>query len=499
MALPDNNTPWPPPTWGPVKAQIDESKVWYRGTADELAEYYGAALAKSSSSKWRRFWARVKTGQAQDPGVSRRVHVPIAAAIAEAGADLLFGTMPAIDAEGSTDKLAELVDLDGIHLKLLEAAEIAGGVGGVYLRPMWDDDLAGHPILLTTLPDMAIPEYRWGRLSAVTLWSKVDEHAGVILRHVERYEPGVVLHGLYRGDAKRLGVRVGLADHPSTAPFLAGAQGDTGVVDLTEYGITGLGIRYAANVRPNRALLDHPIGRWQGRADTAGQEGEMDALDQTYSALAREVDLAKLRIVVPSEYLKNRGRGEGQWFDVDQEVFSPLNIVGRAEDKLPAPQLIAPELRVRSHLDAAQGWIDVVVAGAGYGSAEIGRDADGGEQTATEVDAKAGISTRTTSKKRGYWKQPVEETLEMMLAIHRGRFDSTVEVVRPSLTWPEPEEDAEDLATRVNLWTLAEAASIETKVRELHPRWSDEDVAEEVDRIREETATTVADPTGGFV
>lgn len=496
MPLPDSGTAWPPPAYQPTATQVAEAMVWYRGTADDLAAFY-SGVHTTGNTRARGFWTRIFRGPQQGAvAKDRRVHVPMSAAIAQASADLLFGEMPTFELdEGDTDRLDEILNAGGTHQALLEAAEVAAGVGGVYLRPVFDSAVADEPFLSTVLPTAAVPQYRWGKLAAVTCWSVVERTREATWRHVERYEPGVILHGLYRGDDKTLGVRMGLMDHAATAG-LAAVDTD-GVTNLAALGVKGLGIAYVPNVGPNRRLIDDPIGRFQGRSDTASLEGVMDSLDQAYSALVREIDLAKLRIIVPEEFLNMSGRGQGAQFDVDREVFSPLNMAGPV-DQTPSIETVAVPLRVTEHMDAAQGWTDLLVAGAGYGSQDLGRDADGGAQTATEVEAKTSMSTRTTGKKRGYWDKPLADVCAVLLAYDREVFGRPTVVGRPKVVWPEPAENLRDMAASLNLLNLAKAVSVESKVRMLRPDWSEDDVMAEVAAIRQDEAV-MDDPTGGFV
>src|SRR5690606_14170717 len=151
------------------------------------------------------------------------------------------------------------------HHRILEAAEACAATGGVYLVPTWDTTVADHPFLSVMYPSAAIPEFRFGRLRAVTLWTVVDQDRGVTWRHVERHEPGVVLHGLYRGDKTTLGIRVGLADRAQTA-------GLAEEVRTADWGITGTLAQYVPNRGPNRWLIGHPTGQHCGYADTRGHE-----------------------------------------------------------------------------------------------------------------------------------------------------------------------------------------------------------------------------------
>ncbi|MCL4293905.1 MAG: capsid protein, partial [Acidimicrobiia bacterium] len=78
-------------------------------------------------------------------------------------------------------------------------------MGGVYLRTVWDTQVADHPMLDVVHADRAVPEFRWGRLVAVTFWRTLtaDRAAAVVWRHLERHEPGVIFHGLFEGSPER--------------------------------------------------------------------------------------------------------------------------------------------------------------------------------------------------------------------------------------------------------------------------------------------------------
>jgi len=58
---------------------------------------------------------------------------------------------------------------------------------------------------------------------------------------------------------------------------------------------------------------------------------------------------------------------------------------------------------------------------------------------------------------------------------------------------PKVQEDTLELAQTAQALKSAESASIETRVRLVHPEWDGDRVNDEVDRIRDETS--LADPT----
>lgn len=504
MPLPDNaNAAWPPPAWAGSHKTIAEAAAWYEGDTTKLENLYGGNQTNAASSGLlSRFWSRRQA----DRGTQRqRLHLPAAADIAAVSADLLFGDAPAFlipdahneqteatatEAQACEDRLNELVDCAGIAATLLEAAEYASGLGGVYLRPVWNTDLADHPLLTYVNHDCAIPEFWHRQLVAVTFWSEVLRNEGQVWRHLERYEmqgdQSVILHGLYKGTPTTLGVKVDLAESSQTEHI---AVEDDGETVLMPEGITTIGVRYVPNALDRRNRKD-PVGR----SDTAGSEPEMDALDETYSALMRDVRLAKARLTVPDEFLDKAGRGKGASFDMDQEVFSPLEVDPK-QSGTTGIALFQPEIRSEPLLTIAADLFEQVARTAGYSPQSFGMQGDGAKATATEVDAREGTSDRTTNRKKRYWQKPVDDVLEMMLVIDAEVFGSGVTPLRPRMEFAEADADMRDIATSLNLLNMAGAVSTERKVQLLNPKWDDGQVQDEVAQIKADTGMS-PDPFG---
>src|SRR5690606_24588166 len=180
MPLPEGQTKWPPEQWQEVFQLYAEHAAWYSGDPNQIASVHAGAVFTPTPRG--RFWAA-------DVHEERRVmlHVPIAGDIAATSADLLFSETPTAKipeaheesapagAVATQERLNELIDVGGVHNRLLEAAETCAALGGVYLRPVWDREVAGHPILSVVQADVAIPEFRWGVLRAVTLWRVLSD------------------------------------------------------------------------------------------------------------------------------------------------------------------------------------------------------------------------------------------------------------------------------------------------------------------------------------
>lgn len=523
MPLPAGNTPWPPRELDPVTARLAVWSTWYSGDPDRLSEMYGGSLAGDPGQPvlggfldpnrpgWRgrlgatmaRFFWGVQT-----PSNERRtkIHLPLAGDIASTSADLLFSEPPTIsvtsktvtDSSGSTksessatqDRLNELID-DGMHADLLEAAEVCAGLGGVYLRVCWDKEVRDRPWLSAIHADAAIPEWRWGILRAVTCWKVVATEGNIVRRHLERHEPGVILHGLYEGSAGDLGKPIPLDADPATT----GLQEK--VATLVPDRLT---VTYIPNMRPARVWRDTPAGAHLGRADFAGTEGFMDAADEAWSSLMRDLRLGKGRLLVPDVYLNSDGKGQGASWESEREIYTGLSA-------LPAPgssgMAIMPtqfQIRVTEHLDTVRGLVDTVVRSSGYSESDFG-EAGTSERTAamtaTEVDSKRTRSNITRDRKITYWRPGLAEITETLLAVDAAHFASGVEPEKPEVEFGDGVSvEPETLATTAQLLRAAEAASTRTLVEMVHPDWEDDQIDAEVEAIKGEAAEalSVSDP-----
>lgn len=510
MPLPEGGTiAWPPEHCEPINERINVWAAWYEGDEAKLSAVYGGPatgqgstaqaffgsetgrrgiVRRALSAVRRWFW-----GNANHSGQPRnRLHVPLAGDIAAASADLLFSEPPALTIEhGPTQaRLDELID-EGTWATLLEAAEIASALGGVYLRVCWDPATRpDKPWLAAVHPDAAVPEFSFDRLTAVTFWRVIRRDKRTVVRHLERHEPGRVMHGVYEGDEDTLGQPRPYADYPETA-WLADLELTDGDTVLTQYG--GLAAAYVPNMRPNRVWRDIPGAAALGRSDYAGVEALMDALDLTYSSWMRDVELGKARLLVPAEYLTNHGPGQGASFELDRELYEGLSGVLGGDERMELHQVQFP-IRVDEHQRTIADLKTAIVSGAGYSASTFGLDTEGAAQTATEVNAKDRRSNTTRDRKTRYWTPELASVLEALLGIDAAMF-RTAGIVpqRPAVEWPPAvSEDPKAVAEQVELWARAEAASVETRVRKIHPDWDDKRVAEEVERIRKDFGT--ADP-----
>jgi A118 family predicted phage portal protein len=497
MPLPDRDLPWPPPHLAPALDAMHTWDAWWSGDPDRLETLYGGSTGGGPDPKRYQFsggvvgrLARWWWGTPTGPGERRtKMHVPIAGDLCGGSADLLFSEPPklTVDDDDTQKRLDELTD-DGMLATLQTAAELGAALGGVYLRPVYDTDLADRPWIDAVHADRALPEFTWGRLSAVTFWQIVHKDDSQVWRHLERHEPGVVLHGLYQGTDDKLGRPVPLEDHPATAGF-ASLVDEAGAIPT---GYDGLDVVYIPN-QSSRRWRCHARLQDLGRSDLDGVEPLMDALDETYSSWMRDIRLGKGRIVVPESYLQSSGPGRGASWNPDQEAFAGLNMLSRpdASGQLTVAQFA---IRVEEHRATAEDLVNQILRSAGYSGQTFGLGGDAAV-TATEVVARERRSMTTRGRKILRWRPALAHIVEALLAVDQSVFGSGVTPQRPTVEFEDSvQEDPLSLANTVNILAQAQAASTDTKVRMQHPEWDDDQVQAEVGRIQQENGMAVEDP-----
>jgi hypothetical protein len=524
MPLPTPNQAWPPAPLANIRPKLEEWDAWYQGDPGVLTKVYTGRTSTSGQTVRpsqlaggvvgalsRFWWGR----PVQDLTQQRRaqIHLPIAADLARVSADLLYSEPPrlTIGDEGAKpgqaevkkstptqDRLLEYVD-DGFHEVLATGAEVGAALGGRYHRVTWDQDILKRPFLTTVDADAAWPEFRWGRLVAVTFWHVVADDGTRVRRHLERHELdsqgiGITLHGLYEGTKENLGRVMALADDPATAPLAPLVDADGAIIQ----GRTpGLAVAYVANQTPSRVWRSDPIGKNLGRSDYDQCEPFFDAADEAYSSLMRDVRLAKARLIVPSYMLESNGTGRGVSFNLDQEVYEGMNVPPSDDG---ARNEITPhqfDIRVEEHLAVIDDQVQRIIATAGYSAQTLSDGFEGGgTMTATEVQARERRSYLTRDRKIRHERPALLHLVRKMLTVDTTVFGtSELDGTELRVTFADTVQDsALVMAQTVQALETARAASTETKVRMMHPDWEPEQVQAEVALILKETAGPLADP-----
>ena len=226
-----------------------------------------------------------------------------------------------------------------------------------------------------------------------------------------------------------------------------------------------------------------------GRSDLEGSEQLFDALDETYSAWMRDVRLAKARIIVDRSMLETPG-GKGDEgapaFDLDREVFTPLDGIGSFKDGGSVePQQF--QIRWQEHQQTALDLTRQIIRNARYSTATFG-DVQDTDITATEVRARQATTETTRARKIRCEKPAVQALLVKMLRTDRALFNASgldetdISVDFPQLHQATVADNAQTVATLRGV----EALSLQTSVELAHPDWDDTQIQEEVTRLQRE-------------
>lgn len=511
MALPTAGQAWPPAALDGITQRYAEWDAWYAGDPDGLATVYAdhartpvdkvAQYRGGVTGRLARMWWGRPVGDLTRRTADDKLHVPIATDLCQASADLLFAEPPTLSGSEKkiTDELDKAVE-QGAITRLAEGAEVGAALGDIYYRVTWDTAVADRSFITAIHADAAYPEFRWGRLVAVTFWWKLSAGASSsVYRHVERHELdgngiGIVLHGLYEGRDDNLGRLVPLTEHPATRGLAPLVDADGAISTLTP----GLAVVQAPNQRPQRRWRKHPVGASLGRSDLDGVEGLMDKLDMVYSSWMRDVRLARSRLIVPSYMLDSLGPGRGASFDDDQDVFTPVAAPPREDGGTQiTPQQFA--IRVADHQATAQQLIEDVLRTAGYSRQTFG-EGDDVAMTATEVTSKDRRTALTRDRKIRTMQPALVELLVKKLRVDAALFGSGVSVPDAAAVKVEfvdaSQVDPKVLAETSEIMFRAQSASAKTRVQIQHPDWDETRVDQEVAAILAEFSVAVPDPTG---
>ncbi|CAM5589684.1 phage portal protein [Streptomyces purpurascens] len=501
MPLPDKNTAWPP-VHPAIRADMEDWAAWLSANPDRLAyryrnrhrdnarfgpenrpsQYRGGMVGRVS--RW--FW-----GEPTPLGEKRaNLHMPLARDIARTSSDLLYSEPPTLKVENTTtqERLEELMDT-GLKRSLIAAGETGAALGGAYLRIVWDTDISDRPWIGVVHADGAAPEFAHGeKLKAVTFWTVLIVDGQRVVRHLERHEPGYVLHGVYDGTEDNLGKPRALEEFEQTKAFLPVRQLPAGMEKK-------LLVSYIPNTMVAPDWRDIPGAAGLGTSDYQGAETFLSAIDETYTSWMRDVRLAKSRIIVPAGYLLSNGPGMGAVWE-DRDVYAPMNVPPTSDHQITLNQFA---IRHEEHRSTIEELVGKVVRNAGYSGSTFGDDGDGPAATATEIKARAARSMSTRARKAELSVVGIADITESyLLLLASGMFPgfSGIEVERPGVEFQDSvQDDIKTLAETAALFQQAEAASTEVKVALLHPDWDEKAQAAEVRRIQKETGRLVEDPT----
>lgn len=483
------NMAWPPTNV--LYQKMNEHSVWYSGDASLIANFYSMEINKAFIStpfsiNKTNFWSRQIKNQGEIMN-----HVPIAGDIAETSANLLFGESPIIkmskENKGNQEGLDKLLDKTSFFSKMAEIAECSAAIGGVYQKVAWDEELSEYPMLVIEQADKAIPYFKFGVLQSVIFWNIVKEEGEgnkKIYRLLEHYKQGSIEYSLYIGSSDKLGRKIELNSIEETQ-------------DLEEFIDTKdiLLAAYFPNMLPNKLNRASSLGR----SDYLGVEGLMDSLDEIYSSWCREITLAMAKVYIPERYLKMVDGKKVYNPDTLSYVTLEVDPIDAGSKNFVQPQQF--EIRADKFATSANNFLERIITSAGYSPQSFGLNIEGRAESGTALNIRERKSFMTKSKKEKYFASPMEHIIKCLIYVYTYKLKGKdVDInnefsisFSDSITY-----NLSEVAESVNKLNAAVAISIETKIRMLHPEWTEEEIIAEVKRVKEENMIGVADNPDNF-
>lgn len=455
---------------------MKEHSTWYSGEAELLANFYfdndlqNYMQLNYGTRNNNKFWGRQIKNQS-----NFFIHVPVANDISETSSAFLFGESPIIrfdsDSEGMKDNQKQLDDMltkSGFFQKIVEGAEIASAIGGVYIKVAWDSELSENPIPVVAQCEQAFPEFKFGKLVKVTLVYEVSNDGSTVYRLAEIISKGKIENVLYKGSSDNLGSKANLGDCEATK----------GLDETIETG-EAMTCVYVPNLLPNKLNRQSPMGR----SDYQGQETLMDALDEVFSAWMVDVQIARGKIHVPSGYVKELEGGKKD-FNIDTMMYEELDVDPTAmTDPIKTTQF---EIRSDQFEKTCLNLLDRIITSAGYSPQSFGLNIAGRAESGTALNVRERKSFATTNKKQSYWEPALKELVKAMCLIKQaylgGSFTCDLDAINVEFS-DGISNNMSEVSNSVKTLADAKAISTDTKVRMVHPEWTDEQVTEEVERI----------------
>lgn len=389
----------------------------------------------------------------------------LAALISKASADLLFGEPLKIKAEG--DALANLLAISensGFDSLLWELALSTSYLGDGFLKARFDPEIGAiieyvDPALvqIVTNPDNANEIEKF-----VISWKRTIGGREFLRR--ETREWGVITNQLFILDGEKVGAEVDLA-----AAYPAGEAPEA--VQMT--GVDGFLMVHIPNFKSSSAKV-------YGRSDYAELEGLFSEINNRVTRDANILDKhSNPKLAVPPGVLDKDGKVRRESFDMFE--------VASAASGIQKPEYITWD----GNLEASNTHFERVlklVWLVSETSPDLFGFGQGGPESGRALRLRIQRTLAKIARKKRYFAAALKEIIaeaSVLQATLNGF--STVEDFALEFQDGLPTDYRDDAETR-EIEMRSGTVSLETAVKERNPDWSEEQVAEEIARIKEDHA-----------
>lgn len=450
---------WPLKRERHILSEVHKRRAWRRGEKRVL----------EMLAKWDTRCTELFVGEEK----REYVHDPLAKRIAGAFADFLFGDSPEVTAHNERDQawLDLILDENRLPSILHRAERVTASEAESWWHIWTDRETALTPLVEFVSRLRVVPLWRGDRLLAVAFATILADEDDVIWRHLEVHADGQVVNALFEGDRNKLGGRRNLGARPEMA----------GVEETWSHGLPILAGRVV-----NELDDDHALGI-----------GEYDQIQDLLLALneARTIGAENTRLTAKKRLFVNSALVEPEGtFDAGQDIVQvdgQGNVLGESGS---APPVSAVEYSYDAQPLIAhnQDLESTILSRVGLVPQIIGHQVDGQAESGTSIRLRFLPTEIAADGKSREWLDRLPIIVQRLMLVdqlpaERGGFGRTyAEAGAPptvELGSILPEDDNE-IATENALAVQAGIRSVETAVRKQNPDWSDQDVQDELDRIK---------------
>lgn len=504
MAMPEQDTDWPPTAFAAAIRQVKHDADWLANTATDhpattnprpvtsAYQYNGGIMGAGA----RALLGRPTAG----PGVTARPRtLPIAGSLCGVSADIMAGEPPAVtlhpdDAENekAAQALDELTSSDMFAAELHQAMKRCAGLGWTYPRIVWNENIQQHPWIEWVDADRAFAEYEHGRLKSVLFWDEYPDPKDkrVFYRLLQEHTPGRITYALYRGTRASVGKVVPLNEIPQTAHLAELVDTESGIDTYSECLTAG----HIINGEEAMEWRDDPQLRYYGASDIRKGGGLWEDINTTWSNLKHEEEAGRGRLLVSEDLLTSGKPGMGQYFDWARDVY-PLSPSGDP-DSSGTIKPVQFELRFDKYLLLLAQQLMQAAQAVGLSALTVGAEKANANMTATEIRALSERTIATAKAKGRYLRAGLSEVITAYLSLDAelNGYEPPTRLVNVALPEVVQETELDRTQAAQNLRS-ADAASTRYLVRRLHPEWTQPEVDDEVAEIlAERKAGMPSDP-----
>lgn len=184
------------------------------------------------------------------------------------------------------------------------------------------------------------------------------------------------------------------------------------------------------------------------------------AIDTAYDAMDREVQIGKMRAIVPSTWLRSDSIHPA-YFDMETEFYEGMNGINGDDFKM---QFINPTLRIDEYVKAINTNLDILATQIGFSAGSFTFQ-DGGIKTATEVISQNSKTFKTKKSHEQLVYQFLKTTVENLFTLTAHFLNGGVTFDPSKFSIAFDDSIIEDSSTTIKQQILLVQSGLQTKTK----------------------------------